>query len=126
MVTERKIEVPPDWLGTIPEYYVYRVLIRKKIDFDYQSSQLGGRAERGGAVIDFMIISLGIAISVSSSYWHYGRPEVRVSDRAQREALEAQGITVIFIDEEDILRNAWFYVSEALERRDHSKTGQVL
>ena len=122
MVTEQIQQVPNDWPGTLPEYLVYQVLTRMQIEFEYQSSQMGGRQERGGAVIDFYIPSLNMGINVASLYWHYSRPSARLADELQREQLEAQGIQMIFIDEEDIYRNANYYVKEALELRDHSRT----
>lgn len=118
MTTER--QAPADWMGTYPEYLVYQQLVRMVINFDYQSSQLGGRSERGGLVLDFYIPSLSLALNVQSTYWHYGRPEARQADRIQREALEAQGLRVVYLDEEDLIRNAKYYVTEALEGRDHS------
>lgn len=115
------IQPPMDWPGTIPEYLVYHALVRKKIDFEYQSSKMGGRLERGGSVLDFWIPSYNLAINIASVYWHYGRPEARISDQLQREALEAQGIRIVYIDEEDVLRNASYYVDEALQGIDHSR-----
>ncbi len=122
MVTE--IQAPSDFPGTLPEWLVYNELTRMNIEFDYQSSQMGGRQERGGAVVDFMIDSLGLAINVNSTYWHYGRPGARQADRLQREQLEAMGITIVYVDEEDLLRNARYYVQAALRGEDYSLASQ--
>jgi len=122
MVTEQIPQAPAGWIGTLPEYLVFRELTRLQVEFEYQSSQMGGRQERGGSVLDFFIPSLNLGINVASLYWHYSRPSARLADELQREQLEAQGIQMIFIDEEDIYRNANYYVKEALELRDHSRT----
>lgn len=119
MVTEQI--APEFWLGTIPEYLVYQALTRLGVEFDYQSRQMGGRQERGGAVLDFYIPDYNLGINVASIYWHYGRPEQVANDQLQREALEAQGIRIIYIDEADVLRNAFWYVQEALKGIDHSQ-----
>jgi len=124
MVTEQLQQAPPEFPGTLPEYLVYVELTRMKIEFEYQSSQLGGRQERGGSVADFYIPSLGLILNIQSLYWHYGRPEARQFDRLQREQLEAQGLTVVYLDEEDLLKNARYFVSEALNGIDHSLASQ--
>jgi hypothetical protein len=108
-------------MGTEPEYYVYQALTRLGVDFDYQSSKMGGRQERGGAILDFFIPGLNLAINVASLYWHYTRPAQLQNDMIQREMLESQGIRVIYIDEDDARRNAKWYVEEALAGRDHSR-----
>ncbi len=109
-----------DWEGTAPEYLVFMALTRLKVDFEYQSSKLGGRQDRGGAVLDFFIPELLLGINIAGKYWHYERPGIMASDQLQREALEAQGIRVVYIDEEDVMRNALYYVQEALIGNDHS------
>jgi len=50
-------EPPVDWAGSAPEYYVYQALFRLgyKGRFQYQSPLWGGRAVKGGVVIDFYI-----------------------------------------------------------------------
>ena len=116
--------VPMGFNGTLPEWLVYRELTRLKVDFDFQSRQLGGRMERGGLVLDFYIPSLSLGLSVMSEYWHYGNPEARMRDKAGREALIAQGVNVVYIDESDLLRNARFYVQDALKGIDHSRVSE--
>ncbi len=119
---QQQVDIPIDWIGTIPEYYVYRALIQLGYEgrFEYQSSKMGGRQERGGAVVDFFIDELNLALNVASLYWHYQRPEGLRNDQLQREQLEAMGIRMVYIDEEAVLRNARWYVQEALNGNDHS------
>ena len=106
--------------GTAPEMAVYGALKKLKIPFIFQSSQLGGRQTSGGAVLDFRISYLNLGINVQSFYWHYSNPERVAQDKLLRIALEGQGIIVIYIDEEDALRDADYYVEEALKYNDHS------
>lgn len=120
-------ETPEWWPGSKPEYLVYWALLRlgMKDRFTYQSPALGGRMTKGGAIIDFLIDDLNLAINVTSRYWHYQTTPKRMSDELQRAALEGRGITVIYIDEADALRNPVYYVREALAGKDHSIFGRV-
>jgi hypothetical protein len=117
---------PPDWPGSLPEFLVYQELLRRGLreglDFVYQSRQMGGRLYKGGAIVDFLFFNPpDLAIDVQSEFFHYRTAELRGHDELQRIALEGQGITVIYIDEFDILKNVGFFVSEALRFRDHSR-----
>jgi len=108
-------------VGSKPEVKVYNALVKLGISFDFQSAQLGGRQELGGMVLDFYIPDLYLGINVQSEYYHYGNPERIAIDKTQKAILETMGIKVIYIDEEDALRNAVYYVKEALAGRDHSR-----
>ena len=125
MVTQQKI--PETFQGSLPEYIVLTTLAGlgriEGEDFTYQSSLFGGRLEKGGLVIDFLFYNPpDLAINVQGIYYHYGAgPEVSARDRIARDQLAAQGTFLIFIDEDDILRNASYFVSEALAYRDHSR-----
>jgi len=112
---------PASWLGTYPEYLVYQELTKRKIDFEYQSSQLGGRQQRGGAVIDFLIVDRMLGINIQSEYWHYQNWTAKINDTLQRKQLEAMGIRMIYIDETDIEQNPAYYVGEALKGNDLSR-----
>ena len=129
MTTQAQVAAFP---GTLPELLVYNALIElgkvEGIDFTFQSSLLGGRQERGGLIIDFLI-SPDLAISVLGTYFHYFLGGgTGGNDLLTREILAKQGTTLIFIDEHDLVfgeentwpRNARYYVSEALQYRDHS------
>ncbi len=108
---------------TAPERAVAGALTKLGVSFTSQSSMIGGRQTKGGAVVDFEIPSLNIAIAVQGLYWHYGaRRSGR--DALQRVALESRGVKVIYIDEDHALQNALFYVKEALEGKDHSRMTQ--
>ena len=68
-----------------------------KDKFEYQSTAMGGRLDKGGAVIDFYIGELSLGINVTSRYWHYETSTQRMVDELQRVALEGMGIRLIFI-----------------------------
>jgi hypothetical protein len=127
MTTQQLQAAPASFPGSMPEYLVYRTLIQlgkqPDVDFTFQSSLMGGRLERGGAVIDFLFSNPpDLAIAVQGVYFHYEMgSEIQARDQIVREQLAGQGITLIFIDENDIMERPRYYVEEALQYRDHSR-----
>lgn len=79
--------------GTLPELLTYDWLERRRRDFDFQSSLMGGRLIMGGAVADFLINDLvpgGLVVwRVQGDYWHT-LPEREAADFYQREQLLMQ------------------------------------
>ena len=77
-------------VGTLPELCVYGWLEQRKHLFEFQSSLMGGRLLKGGAVADFVILDMapgGLVVwRVQGEYWH-GTRESRQRDRAQRDRL---------------------------------------
>ena len=118
---------PADWMGSLPEWAVYWALLQigliPNVDFFYQQPELGGRQQLGGQVLDFYLPDYRLAISVQSTYWHYRSTPLRTQTEFARAVTEGRGITTIFIDEADALRNPIYYTREALNLRDHSKPG---
>lgn len=110
-------EVPPDWMGSKPEYLIYWALngLGMVGKFEYQVSTMGGRLSKGGAVLDFYIAHLNLAINITSIYYHSRTAPQRMADALQRAQLESMGITVIFITEEQALRDPVYYTREALK-----------
>ena len=114
------------FVGTEPERLCYNALIQLgKIpgtDFSFQTSLMGGRLERGGLIVDFTFTNPpDLAISVLGVYFHYrlgGGTESR--DLMTRELLAGQGIVLVFIDENDLIDDARYYVEQALQYSDHS------
>ena len=130
MTTEATQAAPPaSWPGSKPEYYVNQALIqlgfKPGLDFTYQSALAGGRLEYGGAVLDFVIPSLRLAINVQSVYYHYADPDSQRRDAMVRAIAAGQGLRLIYMDEEDVLRNPLYYTQEALAGRDHSLMQEV-
>ena len=67
--------------GSLPELCTYEWLERRKLAFDFQSAQMGGRRVRGGTVVDFIIYGLsGNGVyqwRVQGDYWHSSRESAR-------------------------------------------------
>ena len=115
-----------EFVGTEPERLCYNALIQlgrvPEVDFSFQTSLLGGRMDRGVLVVDFMLYDPpDLAISVLGVYFHYKMGGgTRARDLMTREVMAGEGTTLIFIDENDLMDNARYYVEEALQFRDHS------
>lgn len=108
-----------------PESAVYNALLKLGLkdgeDFIFQSPQGGGRAQLGGAVLDFYLPAYGIGIAVQSTYYHYIDADSRARDAFVNTMMEGWGIRLIYIEEADALANADYFVREALAGREHSK-----
>jgi hypothetical protein len=124
------IPVPEWWTGSGPEYLCWKALVslgfRAGIDFEYQSQLAGGRLDKGGRVIDFMIYNPpDIAINVQGVFYHYEKgAAVRQSDIMTRQHLATLGIKLIFVDEDDLIDNARAIVGDALQGIDRSRFGR--
>lgn len=129
-MTTQVQQVPEGWLGSLPEWLVFQELTRRGLqeglDFTYQSPLLGGRMERGGLIIDFLFSNPpGLAIGVQGEYFHQQQGAQTIArDKMSRAQLAGQGITLIFIDAEDITRDVRFYVGAALNFQDLSFLGR--
>lgn len=79
--------------GTIPELIIMDFLDRKRIRYEFQKWLFGGRAMRGGQVVDFAIDSgtRVIVIEMQGTYFH-SKPGKVGSDAAQRLALASTTI----------------------------------
>ena len=122
-----KLGGPSDWPGSVPEFLVYASLIKQGkvegVDFNYQSALMGGRLDKGGVVLDFIFSDPpDLAINVQGEYYHYGLGATFMqNDIIIRAQMASEGITLIFIDESDILEDVDYYVRQALNYRDHSQ-----
>ena len=131
-MAERIAEIPtPEWwVGSGPEYLCWQALLKlglkPGIDFEYQSQLAGGRLDKGGRVIDFLIFNPpNIAINVQGVYYHYEKgAAVRQSDILTRAFLATEGINLIFIDEDDLIDDARKIVGDALAGIDRSRAGR--
>ena len=129
MTTPQLREPPPDWPGSLPEYLVNEALIElgkePDLDFFYQSPFAGGRMQKGGLVIDFIFVNPpDLAINVQGEYYHYEMgADIRARDLIARSMLAGDGITLIFIDESDVHKDAIGYTRDALRYRDRSRLG---
>lgn len=123
--------VPADFEGTLPEFIVFQTLVRlgfePGIDFSFQSALFGGRFEKGGVIIDFLFFNPpDLAINVQGTFFHEGQGVTTINrDRIARAQLAGQGITLIFIDEEDIRTDPEAFVRDALRYIDRSFLGGI-
>ena len=129
MTTQAQPQVPSNWEGSVPEYIAYQSFIElgrePGRDFTYQSPLLGGRMDTGGVVLDFLFADPpDLAVNVQGVYYHYEfGVESRARDTMARASLAGQNITLIFIDDDDLMRDPRFYCREALNYKDHSRLG---
>ena len=129
MTTQADIQIPANWPGSVPEYVAYQAFIKLGLepgrDFTYQSPLMGGRLDKGGFVIDFLFtMPPDLAVNVQGVYYHYEfGVEAKARDLIARSALAGQNITLVFIDDDDLLRDAEYYCREALNYQDHSRRG---
>ena len=130
MASIANMTAPEWWVGSVPEYLCWQALVklglRPDIDFQYQSQLAGGRQDKGGMVIDFLIFNPpNIAINVQGVYYHYEKgAAVRQSDILTRAFMAAEGINLIFVDEDDLIDDARKIVADALAGIDRSRAGR--
>lgn len=105
--------------ATLPELLASKELDKLGVSYQFQKSFLGGRTTVGGVVVDFHLPAYSMVISVLGTYWH-STPEVKAKDIVQKLALASTGTITIFINEADVMRNASYYVSEALRGISHA------
>jgi len=129
MTTQPQVQVPSNWEGSVPEYIAYQTFVRlgkqPGQDFTYQSPLMGGRLDKGGFVIDFLFSDPpDLAVNIQGVYYHYEfGVEVKARDVMARAGLAGQNVTLVFIDDEDLLKDPMYYCREALNYRDHSRLG---
>ena len=130
MVTKADIMNPPtEWVGSRPEWMFYANLIdlgyQPGDDFTYQSPLMGGRLDKGGLIIDFLFFNPpNLAVNVQGVYYHYEMgADNRARDIMARQSLAGQGITLIFVDEDDLEQDPKGVTESALQFRDTSRLG---
>ena len=120
---------PEGWTGSRPEWMFYASLIdlgyQPGEDFTYQSPLMGGRLDKGGYILDFVFNNPpGLAVNVKGIYYHY---ELGASttgrDEVVRVLMALQGVTLIFVDEDDLEQDPVGVTREALQFRDSSRLG---
>ncbi len=93
--------------GSLPEYIVWKWLvnIKKQIegtDFIFQYAILGGRTQFGGAIADFYFPGRMEIWNVQGLRFHRTNPDDRARDMIFKQLMAAQGLTVIFLWEDDL------------------------
>ena len=121
--------VPTGWEGSEPEWIFYASLRRlgyqPDSDFSYQSPLMGGRLDKGGAILDFVFYNPpDLAVNIQGVYYHYEMgADTKARDIMIRESMAGQGITLIFIDEDDLREDPVGVTRLALNYRDVSRLG---
>ena len=129
MTTQPQVQAPPNWPGSVPEYIAYRTFIELGLepgeDFTYQSPLMGGRMDKGGIILDFLFTNPpNLAVNVQGVYYHYEfGVEAKARDVMARASLAGQNLTLVFIDDDDLMADPTYYCREALAYRDHSRLG---
>ena len=129
MTTQAQVQVPSTWEGSVPEYIAYQTFVQlgkePGVDFTYQSPLMGGLMDKGGVVLDFMFTNPpDLAVNVQGVYYHYQfGVEASARDTMAKASLAQQNITLVFIDDDDLMADAKHYCREALRYRDHSRLG---
>jgi hypothetical protein len=129
MTTQPQVQAPPNWPGSVPEYIAYQTFIELGLepgeDFTYQSPLMGGRMDKGGIVLDFLFTNPpDLAVNVQGVYYHYEfGVESKARDVMARASLAGQNLTLVFIDDDDLMADPTYYCREALAYRDHSRLG---
>ena len=124
-----QIQPPQNWPGSLPEYIAYTTFEQLgKVpgeDFTYQSARMGGRLDKGGIVLDFVFTNPpDLAVNIQGVYYHYEfGVEVRARDLLARAMMAGDGVALIFIDDDDLIRDPEYYCREALNYQDHSQLG---
>ena len=95
------------------EEIVYRWLVKRGIQFRFQTSFAGGFFELGGTVVDFLLDDLNLAWRVQGEYYHRG-VSVEGKDFIQKELLVGLGWVVVDIWGDDIKDNLEATMSKAL------------
>lgn len=88
-------------VGSVNEYNVGIALSQSRLDYDYQYPIDGGRAVRGGQVIDFLvwIEPRPVALYVQGERWHKGAFDLEAT--IKRVAAERRGFEVVEIWEHE-------------------------
>jgi len=129
VTTQAQVQIPSNWPGSIPEYVAYQTFIelgrRPGEDFTYQSPLMGGRMDKGGIILDFLFTNPpDLAVNVQGVYYHYEfGVEAKARDIMARASLAGQNLTLVFIDDDDLMSDPTHYCREALNYRDHSRLG---
>lgn len=113
-------------IATLPEWYVYWALtVRLKkvqgVDFSYRSETSYNQGLSGSTQLDFeMQDGSGIALEIQGDFYHYQQGTAKIVQDRVRAGDLSNHWHVIFLDEDDVLRDPEYYVREALQGNDHS------
>jgi len=121
-----KDTVPPEWVGTDGEWLFFTSLIELDYelgkDFSFRPDSAGG----GGIGVGFSFENPpNLAVNIQSVYYTNNQGlETQARDIFTRESLAGLGITLVFVDEQDLEQDALGITREALEYKDSSRLGR--
>ena len=125
-MTMQETTPPPNWQGTKGDWLFFAALIELDYepgkDFSYRPDSEGV----GNAGVSFSFENPpNLAVNIQSVYYtnNYGT-ETRSRDIFTREALAGLGITLVFVDEQDLEQDALGITREALDYKDSSRLGR--
>lgn len=78
-IPKEKFPEPKPVQGIMPdskeEYWCALALYRLRLDFVFQKHVMGGRAGRGGQVVDFWVFTVPhpTPVYIQGDYWHYAK-----------------------------------------------------
>lgn len=118
-------------VASLPEFITWEFLVHRKkqipgVDFVFQSPVAGGRTEFGGFVVDFYLVPKKYVWNIQGERWHIFFPKDRARDQLAKAILESQGITVLFLREDDILSRPELTFELAWEGRQLQYTEESL
>jgi hypothetical protein len=121
---------PPEWPGTRPEwsiYWAHTVLgLKEPQDFEYRYNIEAGFMVSGLTQIDFYDRDVEVLIEIQGLFWHYqGLDGFKIAnDLDRKQAIEAIGYQLIYIDEDNANEDPVYYLREARSGRDHSRAAR--
>jgi len=94
-------------------------LDNKRINYNFQSSLIGGRSELAGMIIPFIVPDFNLALRIRNADLYDGVNQTAVA-RMERAQLHNLGFVVVDAHEEDITRNVDEVMNRAIEGREMS------
>lgn len=123
---------PPDFQGTLPEWNIllahWQLGLKEDVQFVYLWNAANPNSETRRTQIDFMELDINLGIQIQGFFFHYVGFDgwVIQNDQEKRADLEALGLPIVAIDEEDANADPVYYLRAAREGRDLSRYGRGL
>ena len=117
--------VPPEWVGTDGEWLFFASLIELDYELGKDFSFRPDSAGVGNMGVGFSFENPpNLAVNIQSVYYTNNQGlETQAKDIFTRESLAGLGITLIFVDEDDLEQDPVGVTREALQFRDSSRLG---
>ena len=106
-------------LMTETETKIATWLDNKRINYNFQSSLIGGRSELAGMIIPFIVPDFNLALRIRNQDLYDGVSQTALA-RIERTQLHSLGFIVVDAHEEDVTRNIDEVMNRAIEGREMS------